>query len=623
MPSIHLLFLFIILLNGRVVIEAVFAPPGNLNTPHSPQHSLSFPLQRSHASAPKDSQEDGQEDGEEDCSTQSTCRRRSDFTEYERRLLKDVWPMDLLEDPSRQARVVTNAEDFFTQVLVGDHLHDLVVFPGGVEKLRLGWRENVPDDLRHFLRDCKTGLDVAQGLLDRQDMLDRYKWRMDLYSSPSSGGGKGTRILRNRTMFSSQQDSTGNNEQNFLDKLQQVLESSVKSDDVYFAETVLKIPKKHPISGMVTRAVFLRDIKHLLGLYANWTWYWDSENAGLFAGGRFSGTGLHVDQVLWSDVGRNFEGYKLLAAWPPGEVSAKALEVLGNDRLNPPLDSQRLAILQTASKITLLRPGDLYLFSGGVAHSALCVSTDELCLGSYESFVSLKPRHIALWKNKGFPNRKCDQVYCIGDQPSNTAKEALVMQGLNNLLEAASQAAAGGPAAVDQLRQTSMGLEEWDTVHDNLNTNTNLSEKLHEFYTQTVALLMRNKYFRKHVPQLVLETARLQNYSDPMLEDAYTTDVECGKLMGGVEKDGSLLHLTQEMDYNISVSTVVFVSLFQLSPHQYLALVSVTFSLFLFLFLLLFLFLFLFRFLCRRLPRFCLIFCSKLQGHCLRHWTRM
>ena len=155
----------------------------------------------------------------------SATERRDDFTESERRLLKGVWPMDLLEDPAKQARVVRTAAEFLSEILVSDHLHELVVFPGGVDKLRLGWEENVPEDLRRFLRDCRTGLDVARGLLERQDILDKYKWRMDLYASSDDGVAMfSDSRFRNRTMISSEEDSTGNTEQNFLDKLRQALD---------------------------------------------------------------------------------------------------------------------------------------------------------------------------------------------------------------------------------------------------------------------------------------------------------------------------------------------------------------------------------------------------------------
>ena len=40
---------------------------------------------------------------------------------------------------------------------------------------------------------------------------------------------------------------------------------------------------------------------------------------GVFVGSRFCGSPLHVDQVSWSNIGKNFKGAKLLAIWEAGE----------------------------------------------------------------------------------------------------------------------------------------------------------------------------------------------------------------------------------------------------------------------------------------------------------------
>ena len=39
-----------------------------------------------------------------------------------------------------------------------------------------------------------------------------------------------------------------------------------------------------------------------------------------------------------------------------------------------PLQPRELQALQRAAKVALLRPGDVYMFSGGVAHTVMCVS---------------------------------------------------------------------------------------------------------------------------------------------------------------------------------------------------------------------------------------------------------
>merc|ERR1712232_702162 len=105
-----------------------------------------------------------------------------------------------------------------------------------------------------------------------------------------------------------------------------------------------------------------------------------------------SGKGLHVDQVLWSNIGKHWHGYKLLATWPAGEISARMVNQLGDAHFRPPLGENQRKALEEASKIVLLRPGDVFLMSGGVAHTTLCIDQD-LSVTAYESLVTLHPRH--------------------------------------------------------------------------------------------------------------------------------------------------------------------------------------------------------------------------------------
>lgn len=441
---------------------------------------------------------------------------RNDFTEYERGLLKDGWPMDLIEDPAKQARVVRTPTEFLEAVLVGDHLQEFVVFPEGVEAMKLGWEETVPEDLRDFLRDRKTGIEVARGLLGTPELLDTYKMRMDIY------GGERMDMIRS---------GTKREKMDFLAQLPQVVaraeNGTLNPEDTYFAEVSYRESMSHPISGMKTAAIFNRDVEHLLGPYASWNLHWDSKSSGLFVGSRYSGTGLHTDQTLWSDVGRNFQGYKLVAAWLPGETGARAMREFADDLFRPPLNKKRLEILRTAAKITLLRPGDMYLFSGGVAHSALCVSTDELCLGAYESIVTLNPQHVELWKHKGLPNRLCDGIHCIGDEVPLSLRYKFLNQSVDLLETVATQSATGGPTAQAPPKRVGEVPPEWDEIMKSLHSNARLQHRLRELYPQAVELMMRNKHFRRHVPQSVLEAAGLRNHSDPSLEDDYAASVQC------------------------------------------------------------------------------------------------
>ncbi|KAF4685866.1 hypothetical protein FOZ60_005974 [Perkinsus olseni] len=95
--------------------------------------------------------------------------------------------------------------------------------------------------------------------------------------------------------------------------------------------------------------------------------YWDRYDEGLFIGGRNSGKCMHVDQCLWSNIGKNYTGWKLLALWSVA-------------------DSQ-----------------GMYASSpGGIAHTVISIS-EELSMTVYESFVSMNPRNIEHWLDSANP----------------------------------------------------------------------------------------------------------------------------------------------------------------------------------------------------------------------------
>ena len=56
--------------------------------------------------------------------------------------------------------------------------------------------------------------------------------------------------------------------------------------------------------------------------------------------------------------------------------------------------------LRRAARVALVRPGDVFIFSGGNAHMALSVSSD-LSVTAYESFVNLAPPNLRLFLESG------------------------------------------------------------------------------------------------------------------------------------------------------------------------------------------------------------------------------
>jgi len=122
--------------------------------------------------------------------------------------------------------------------------------------------------------------------------------------------------------------------------------------------------------------------------------YWDRYNEGVFIGSQHAGSPLHMDQCIWSNVGKNFTGYKLIAIWKYDENIHDLIEPYHRRLFHlPGITKSELELLSQCAKIVLLHPGDVFIIGGGNPHMALCVSK-SLSLTAYESFVNFNLANI-------------------------------------------------------------------------------------------------------------------------------------------------------------------------------------------------------------------------------------
>jgi hypothetical protein len=151
----------------------------------------------------------------------------------------------------------------------------------------------------------------------------------------------------------------------------------------------------------------------------------------VFFGGHGSGKALHVDQVLWQNLGKNWAGYKLIAAFGVQDISdlldnvpdcmflpeedtddnhtnagangksnaTNAMEIEGANKSDTPkpktysLPPVEAAFLDRAIGVVMIRPGDLFCFTGGVPH-VTCSVGPEMNICAYESYVTLNKSHV-------------------------------------------------------------------------------------------------------------------------------------------------------------------------------------------------------------------------------------
>ena len=72
------------------------------------------------------------------------------LTDQERAMLEDTWPLDLITSNERQPLEVFTPTAFAAQVLLADHLEDVVVFRNGEQALGIAREDCLPD----WVSDC-------------------------------------------------------------------------------------------------------------------------------------------------------------------------------------------------------------------------------------------------------------------------------------------------------------------------------------------------------------------------------------------------------------------------------------------------------------------------------------
>lgn len=293
------------------------------------------------------------------------------------------WPKALLA-PEKQATLLTDAAAFEEAVLAGSHIDDIVVLRGGLGML--GQEDVLPSEI----------LAAAQQQPTVRDFLDAL-------------GEEPLRELRGRVYcvqteecdeFELKATADGAELDSLLDKRRELAAEHAQAE-VYLGELRRRAKYRHEADGRWAKTVLRRDVKDWIGLQRTDALpYWDRYDEGVFVGARFGGSPLHVDQVQWSNVGKNFAGAKLLAIWPYGEPSRELFDEHNYRLFAPPVSRAEGCALERCAKVALLQAGDVVLFSGGNAHMALSVSA-ELSVTAYESFINLHPRNLRAFLDSG------------------------------------------------------------------------------------------------------------------------------------------------------------------------------------------------------------------------------
>ena len=274
--------------------------------------------------------------------------------------------------PSREDQrpeVVHTAEEFLEVLLFEPHLDRVVVLPNGVELLhQVG---SIPGALSSALQSATSVRQLIHAL--SSESKAKLKGRLWHYGN------------------STEQEVVQTTAERCLSSLETALQVDGAVPDgtpLYLTEVKWVHPVTHPSAPQehvsTTTEVDIYDITSL----ARYTPFWERSAGGLFIGERGAGSGLHVDQCLWSNVGRNWCGQKQFAIWS-WEERHHILEEAGQGAVfQMPLTEAHTRLLGRAKVVALVRPGDVWVFSGGQPHTAACAG-EALNVSAYESLVPL------------------------------------------------------------------------------------------------------------------------------------------------------------------------------------------------------------------------------------------
>jgi len=267
--------------------------------------------------------------------------------------------------------IVDDVSSFLSFLCYGDHsAAQMCVLRGGLQKLGLA------DSLHPaFLDAVRRGVDAVECVAEVIDK-NLAGWCNgldgDVFCWPSGSSTRQT--IKHGTMRK---------------RLERCLEQTRNGAVAYIAELSHDNKSPHCLTGEKCRALTTRDMRDSVGGRLP---MWDRGHC--FVGGEGVGSCLHVDQAWWSNIAKNFLGYKLVALWGPDEAEV-ALAKCEGQLMRRPLSQEQCEVLCLASRVALMQPGDIVSFTGGLPHVAMVVG-DGLNVTAYESFVNFHPRSAEL-----------------------------------------------------------------------------------------------------------------------------------------------------------------------------------------------------------------------------------
>lgn len=285
-----------------------------------------------------------------------------------------LWPVR--EDQKPQ--IAKNVDEFLEVLFFEPHVDRVVVLPNGIELLKQ--KHGVPELIRNAVRrstDMQTCLKILES-----ECRDIFRGRLWHYATKSKE--KEVRLRKKRGLSAAEKRSLNRR----ISQLwaQQKRGEVPETVPIYISELRWIEKKAHPIVHDEQVQTATNCDIYDTGALPRQMPLWQRSEGGIFIGDRGTGSGMHTDQCLWSNVGRNWCGFKLFAIWP-WEERHNIIKDCGVGKVfHFPLSEQDVQYMSRARTIALVAPGDVWVFSGAQPHTALCVG-DGLNVAAYESLV--------------------------------------------------------------------------------------------------------------------------------------------------------------------------------------------------------------------------------------------
>ncbi|CAE7557096.1 unnamed protein product [Symbiodinium natans] len=399
-----------------------------------------------------------------------------------------LWPIRADQQPE----VVHTMDEFLEILQMQRHLERVVVLRNGIEML--GQTGALPEQLCQAIAGSSGVRDVLGRL--GQQAASRFRARLWHYSARSKE--KEVKVPKSRPPPDAvDKKSLAALKQEFM---AQKSEGKIKLDaPLYISELRWQSKVSHPLNpNEWVKTATSCDIFDVAP-FSKQMPLWERSEGGIFVGERGAGSGLHVDQCLWSNVGellmqtstcvdgllaghratislvlvcpmyrvhrhthsdeagtsltcykvhhpclkpfmqqgRNWCGFKLFALWPWSERH-RILDEAGKGAVfRPPLTKREEAFIGRAKTVALVGPGDVWVFSGGQPHTAMCVG-DGVNVCAYESFIPANEEAMKLlvqsntksahWRNCWMDDDDLDELY---EDVVDSLQEALRDSRLN------------------------------------------------------------------------------------------------------------------------------------------------------------------------------------------------